>query len=348
MWPSYTHPISMLPADLRQILMLHSFLPPMEKLPVWQSRLLMNQLDTFFGGPAPKNIDQKAITFKCPAADTTCFSPQVTNIKRAKLFSPHQPKKRCMLFLHGGGWVLGSSWSHRRFCQQLAAHCQCHVLSLDYRRSPEHPFPAALHDSIDAWDWLVQHPLLGKKAGNTLAIGGDSAGGQLTALVSSKVREKPNFQLLIYPVTEQPSDSPSMSLYKNDYLLTRSLFEWFWSQYIPSPAPNAASPDQTPDSQVFDLKEIRAGFPPTLLALCEHDILFDQGLRFERHLQSCGVPVDLKIYPRMIHGFINLMGLKSSRSSALDLILRVDKMFSLTDFSILAEKNAETTPSGFP
>jgi acetyl esterase len=309
--------IRKLPQDLQQFLWFHNLLPPTERLPIWLSRLLFNQLDTLFGGPATSGISQKQVLIKRS-------QPTKSLRKSGDLTAIHyvsdQPKTRCMLFLHGGGWVLGSPWSHRRFCQWVAKRCQCHVLSLDYRRSPEHPFPAALMDAEEAWQWLTNHPLLGLKTGHTLGLAGDSAGGQLAALVSARTMTKPHFQMLIYPVTDTGTDSLSMDRYQTKYLLTKSLYIWFVSQ--------CDAQNRWPREQLSPQSHpIRGRLPPTLLALAEHDVLFDQGFVYGQTIASLGTPLELRVYPNLIHGFINLLGLTSAQTATSALLEDLETMF---------------------
>ncbi len=307
-----------LPPDLQRFLWIHNLLPPTEYLPLWLSRFLFNQLDTIFGGTAPTDISQERVFVRRSQQTKSSQKPgDLTAIHYAST----NPKSRSLLFMHGGGLALGSPWSHRRFCQWVAKQCQCHVLSLDYRRSPEHPFPAALEDAEEAWEWLSSHPLFGLKAGHTLGVAGDSAGGQLAALVSARTASKPHFQVLIYPATDTAINSPSMERFQTKSLLTKSLYVWFCSLYNPN---NRWSREQvTPQDH-----PIIGNLPPTLLALAEHDILFDQGLVYGKTLDALGIPVELRVYPKLIHGFINLLGLPSAQAAGFDLIGHMETMFT--------------------
>lgn len=207
-----------------------------------------------------------------------------------------------LLYLHGGGWVLGDLDAYDTTCRELAGGAGCIVVSADYRLAPEHRFPAAADDALMALQWVIEHGT--EIGGDTarIAVGGDSAGGNLAAVTAIAARErfpgKVRAQLLVYPVTDHYS-GPSRSMHDNGegYLLTRNDMLWFFDHYLGSDG-NARDP-RVNLSQVSKLD----GLPPALVMTAEFDPLRDEGEVYARALQQAGNSVQMSRYDGAVHGF---------------------------------------------
>ena len=211
-----------------------------------------------------------------------------------------------IIYFHGGGWVIGDLETHDALCRTLANETGAKVIAVDYRLAPEHPYPAAVEDCYAAVRWVEQQAsALGIDA-NRLAVAGDSAGGNLSAVVCQKaLREKgPQlcFQLLIYPVTDAAADTESRRLFGSGYFLETDTMNWFYDKYVPNPG-DRTQPDVSP-AQAPSLK----GLPPALVITAGFDILRDEGAAYARALQAAGVAARHVDYEGMVHGFFNMQG----------------------------------------
>ncbi|WP_342643774.1 alpha/beta hydrolase [Rhodoligotrophos ferricapiens] len=207
-----------------------------------------------------------------------------------------------LVYFHGGGWVLGNLDSHDGLCRQLAHQAGCAVISVDYRLAPEHKFPAAVEDAAAATDWIFAHAAKLKADPGRVALGGDSAGGNLaivTALQRVMTGASPVRALfLIYPATDFSFETPSQAEFAEGHLLTRANQEWFHKHYLRSDADRTdwrASPLRAPDL---------AGLPYTIVLTASHDPLRDEGEAFARRLIEAGVTVTVKRAAGQIHGFL--------------------------------------------
>ncbi|MCH2162046.1 MAG: alpha/beta hydrolase [Phycisphaerales bacterium] len=204
---------------------------------------------------------------------------------------------------HGGGWVLGDLDGFEPEARLLAAGGDCAVLAVDYRLAPEHPFPAAIEDAFAATEWASANAAsLGCDAGR-LGVAGMSAGGNLAAAVTIMARDAGipglRFQLLVYPVLDADLDRPTMHAFGEGLALERADMEWFWNQYCPDHA-------QRSDPRASPLQATTlAGLPPAYLALAALDPLLDEALDYATALQSAGVRTEIRVAPRMIHGFFS-------------------------------------------
>ena len=208
-----------------------------------------------------------------------------------------------LLYLHGGGFTIGSVESHDTVCRVLARQSGAAVLSLDYRLAPEHRFPTAVHDAWDALHWLAGEgaAALGLD-GTRLAVGGDSAGGTLAAVSAVHARDtgvKLALQLLIYPGTTDHQDTESHALYAQGPVLDKALIDWFFHHYIDSV-------DRS-DWRFAPLKSAEVeGVAPAWVGLAECDPLVDEGVMYADRLRMAGVAVDLEIYRGVVHEFIKM------------------------------------------
>jgi acetyl esterase len=209
-----------------------------------------------------------------------------------------------LVFFHGSGFVIFDLDTHDHECRLLANLGRVVVVSVDYRLAPEHKFPAAVLDCRAALDWVVEHAGgLGADA-SRLAVGGDSAGGNLAAVVAQIARDEGGppvaFQLLVYPVTDLHGAHPSRLANGSGYLLTADVMQWFESQYV-------NDDDERTDPRVSPLlAETLEGLPPALVITAEYDPLRDEGDEYAERLRAAGVPVTLSRYDGAVHGFFQL------------------------------------------
>ena len=224
-----------------------------------------------------------------------------------------------LVYFHGGGWVIGSLETHDGSCRDLANRVGCLVVSVDYRLAPEHRYPAAAEDCFAATKWVAENAAALGVDPKRIAIGGDSAGGNLTAAVALMARDRRGpalrHQLLIYPVTDADFTRASYRENAEGYLLTTKAMEWFWGHYVPDAAQRKeayASPLQAKDL---------AGLPPAFVITAEYDPLRDEGEAYATRLQEAGVRTMAKRYDGAIHGFF-AMGLLAevARSAVADAV----------------------------
>ncbi len=208
-----------------------------------------------------------------------------------------------VVYFHGGGWVIGNIETHDSICQQLSTSVPAFVVSVDYRLAPEHPFPAAVEDCVAATSWVYEHAGdLGVDA-SRLAVAGDSAGGNLAAVVSIKARDAGgppiSFQLLVYPATDLTRALPSHKDNGEGYLLTTGGMDWFLDHYLP------VSKRKDPDASPL-FADTLSGLPPALVITAEFDPLRDEGEAYADRLLESGVPARASRYKGMIHGFYSM------------------------------------------
>ncbi len=229
---------------------------------------------------------------------------EVYSHRNARLYTPPDALAPLpvLLYMHGGGWVIGSLATHDPFCRLLCDASGIKILSIDFRLAPDYPFPAGLNDTLSAWHWLVDNASEIGGDPQRLALGGDSAGGNLAAVAANRLcttvdTVQPAAQLLLYPVTDHPSAGhASYTECATGCGLEASVMQWFWDQYVSGVS--AADPNVSP----LRLKEFPS-LPPTLVATAEHDPLRDEGIAYAEKLQGAGVAVTLMHSPDMHHNF---------------------------------------------
>ncbi|MEZ5661243.1 MAG: alpha/beta hydrolase [Burkholderiaceae bacterium] len=209
-----------------------------------------------------------------------------------------------LVYYHGGGWTIGDLDTHDTLCRSLANGSGCAVVSVDYRMGPEHRFPVAVEDAMNALHWVVAQALMLGIDPSRIAVGGDSAGGNLAAVVSLLARDagKPSikFQLLIYPATDQRAGFESHRRNGEGYLLTADLMAWFRDQYH-------SSPDEYLDWRASPLlAPSHADLPPALVLTAGYDPLIDEGQAYARALSQAGTTVESICFDGQIHGFITM------------------------------------------
>ena len=220
-----------------------------------------------------------------------------------------------LVWFHGGGWVIGDLESADGTARHLTVETGCVTVSVDYRLAPETKFPGAADDCYAATVWAAGHAAEIQGDATRLAVGGDSAGGNLAAAVSLMARDRngPNiaFQLLIYPVTEHNFDTISYKDNAEGYSLTRDSMIWYWDHYL-SDASDAANPYAAP-MQASDLSQL----PPALVITAEYDPLRDEGEAYGKRLQDAGVPTTCSRYDGVIHGFYGMSAVVDKAKQAI-------------------------------
>jgi len=209
-----------------------------------------------------------------------------------------------LIYFHGGGFVAGSLESHDGLCRLFTAEGGFKVIAVDYRLAPEHPWPAAVDDAWAAVEWIEQNATtLGVDAGR-IAVGGDSAGGMLTAIVTQLAREKGGvkiaYQLLLFPNTQMGGETSSLQEFAVGYFLERRAIEYFNGLYLPSGTDRNAPKVSPLRAKSF------SGLPPAYVMLGGYDPLHDEGLAYAEKLRAAGVKVTIADYADMVHGFIYL------------------------------------------
>lgn len=208
-----------------------------------------------------------------------------------------------LVYFHGGGWVIGDLDTHDTLCRQLANGAGCAVASVDYRLGPEHRFPAAVDDCIAATRWLRRQAASLQLDGTRLAVGGDSAGGNLATVVAIAARDAGDppiaLQLLIYPATDMRRGAPSHTTNGQGYLLTRDTIAYFCAHYM-----GDASESDWRASPL--LRDDLSGLPPALLLTAGYDPLRDEGLAYAQRLSEAGNRATQICFERQIHGFITM------------------------------------------
>ncbi|GGM57619.1 alpha/beta hydrolase [Longimycelium tulufanense] len=238
--------------------------------------------------------------------DTREFSlPGPAGPLRARLYEPpgRAAQTPLLVFFHGGGWAIGSLDSHDMLGHFFAEYAGVRVLSVEYRLAPEHPFPAAVEDAQAAYRYAVAHAEeLGADPG-AIAVGGDSAGGNLAGVVAATVEPRPAFALMLYPATDATTVRPSRRLFAKGFFLGEEQIIWFRGQYVPD-----ASTYADPRFSVLRTEDL-SGFPPTYIATAGFDPLRDEGEAFAERLREVGAPVALQRQRELFHGFANLVGI---------------------------------------
>ena len=221
-----------------------------------------------------------------------------------------------LVFFHGGGWVVGDIATHDTVCRHLASRAECAVVSVDYRLAPEHKFPAAVEDCFAATKWVADNTAALGLDPARLAVGGDSAGGNLAAVVCLLARDagapRIAYQLLIYPAADAAMRHDSIARFAEGYVLTRSTMRWFYEQYLRMPGDAAdwrVSPLAAPDL---------SGLPPAYVLTAGYDPLCDEGDEYAARLAAAGVMVEHRRFSGQIHGFVTNGKIIRAADGALD------------------------------
>jgi len=271
--------------------------PPLASFSPAEARIGAAKRFKAFGGESEALARVEEVLIPGPAGDL-----------RARLYASERGGLRpALIYFHGGGWVIGSVETHDPICRSLAKESGAVVISVDYRLAPEHKFPAAVEDAHAAAKWVCSNAQrLGIDA-SRIVISGDSAGGNLAAVVALRCRDDGGpvlaAQVMIYPVTDVGlSETASYRELSEGYFLGRDEMAWFVGHYLPSPEA-ARNPEASP---LIATK--LSGLPPALVITAEFDPLRDEGEAYAERLRQAGVPVTLTRYPGMIHGFFVMRG----------------------------------------
>ena len=257
-----------------------------------EMRTVLEQMQQYsLKGPEVGSVEE------CVIPSPHCHIP-------VRIYRPEAPPKALIVYFHGGGWTIGSLDSSDESLRRLTLISQCAIASVDYRLAPEHPFPAAVVDAVEASRWALDRveSIAGAKV--PVVVAGDSAGGNLSAVVSRILAEenkeqKLAAQILIYPSTDGNIDAPNLSRFVPPFL-TREEIAWFFDQYIPDPS-------QRNDPRFAPLHAPRVdGLPPALILTAECDLLCEEAEAYAKRLQSEGVYVRTKRFDGGIHGFFNM------------------------------------------
>ncbi len=220
-----------------------------------------------------------------------------------------------LVFYHGGGWSLGDLDTYDALCRLTCRDAGVHVLAVDYRLAPEHPAPAALDDAYAAFVWAHEHGAELGAAPGRVAVGGDSAGGNLAAVVSQLARDAggpaPILQWLLYPRTDFTAQTRSLGLFARGFLLTKRDMDFFESQLLRGSGLDKTDPRVSPA-----LAASLAGLAPALIAVGGFDPLRDEGESYAAALREAGTAVDLRAFGSLIHGFANLFPLGGGSATA--------------------------------
>ena len=221
-----------------------------------------------------------------------------------------------LIYFHGGGFVLGNVEICDAFCRSVSNRSGCVVISVNYQKAPEHKYPIPLEDCYGATEWVFDWAESLKLDANRIGVIGDSAGANLAAAVTLKARDEngPNigWQMLAYPCLRYTWDSPSAIEHANGYTLERAGVEYFWNHYVRSAADAndcLCAPLEAPSHALL---------PPAMIVCAQYDPLLDDGVEYAAKLKAAGVPIRLRVYQGMSHGFLWMGGVVDRTSEALD------------------------------
>ena len=224
-------------------------------------------------------------------------------------------KLPAVIYLHGGGWVLGDRDTHARLMRDLTEETQAAFVFVNYTPSPEARFPTAIEQGYAVAKWVAERGAEANLDGKRMAVAGDSVGGQLTAAVTLLARQRggPKFirQLLFYPVTDAKCDTPSYQQFADGPWLTKKAMQWFWGNYL---ADDAQANDVLASPLRASIDQLR-GLPPALIITDENDVLRDEGEAYARKLELAGVHAVATRYLATIHDFVMLNGLAQTNAT---------------------------------
>jgi acetyl esterase len=246
---------------------------------------------------------------------------------KARILVPTDSPRAVFIYYHGGGWVIGGNIDEfDTLGRKLAARTNSAVVLVDYRLAPEHRYPVAVDDSYAALEWVHDHRQEIAGGDVPIIVGGDSAGGNLSAIMTQRSRDRGGppiaFQALVYPVTDADLDNASYRAAENQLMLTRDSMIWFWDHYLPDEARRSetdASPLQAEDF---------SGLPPAIVLTAEYDVLRDEGEAYADRLAEAGVPVDRHRHPGQMHGFFTLLMVPGHEEAIEQIATSLDKNLS--------------------
>jgi acetyl esterase len=278
--------------------------PPLQEQSVAQARAFHDQDAAALNGEAVAVAD---------VADRTVPGP--AGALPVRVYTPEgEAPFPIVVFFHGGGWVVGTLDSYDPLCRALAAATPAVVVSVDYRLAPEHRWPAAVEDAYAATLWASRNAAALGGAQHRLAVAGDSAGGNLAAVVALGARDRGGpaiaFQLLVYPALDAAGDTASWREHADGFQLTAAGMRWYWDHYLGGA--DGTAPDASPLRAAF-----LGGLPPALVVGAEHDILRDEGEAYAARLREAGVEATATRQEGMVHGFLRWRAVTPTAEDAL-------------------------------
>jgi acetyl esterase len=263
--------------------------------------------------------DQDAAALNGPPAPVAAVGDRVVPGPAGELpvrvYTPEgEPPFPIVVWFHGGGWVVGTLDTYDPLCRALAAAVPAVVVSVGYRLAPEHPWPAAVEDAYAATLWASRNAAGLGGTQDRLAVAGDSAGGNLAAVVALGSRDRGGpaiaFQLLVYPALDAAADTASWRDHAEGFHLTAAGMRWYWDHYLGGA--DGQAPDASPLRAAF-----LGGLPPALVIVAEHDVLRDEGEAYAARLAGAGVAATATRYPGMVHGFFRWRAVTATADTAL-------------------------------
>lgn len=278
--------------------------PPVETLPITRGRKQIVSSAALAGGSQPIGaVTDRTIDGPGGKLSLRFYTPKGMRGAAPALF-----------FIHGGGWIYGDLESHDAACRFLAEEAQVRVIAIDYRLAPEAPFPSGHDDCLTAWKWIVDNAQGLGIDPHRLAIGGDSAGGNMAAVISqTAVREgfhAPTFQLLLYPKTDFVVERPSYTSFANGFFLTKGFMDLATENYL-------LGDEDLADPRLSPLRNDVAGVAPAYVVTAGFDPLLDEGKEYADKLRDAGVSVEYRCEETLIHGFANLVAVGSKAPQAM-------------------------------
>lgn len=290
-------------------------IPSLSSLPVVEARRLSREMARKLSGPTINVATVRNFTVPITEAEI----PVRTYVNSTRSVLP------ALVYFHGGGWVLGDLDGVDWICRSLAVATECVVFSVDYRLAPENKFPTPVEDCYQVTKWLVENASAKGVDPNRVAVGGDSAGGNLATVVCLMARDRGGppliYQLLIYPITNHAFNTQSYKECANGYYLTTEDMKWFWSHYLREQT-HGGNPYASP----FEAKNL-SGIPPALIITAGFDPLRDEGEAYAARLQGAGVSTRLIRYDSMVHGFLDFTDLKQTKAAIDETALELRKAF---------------------
>lgn len=245
-----------------------------------------------------------------------------------RVLVPDTPPRAVIVYYHGGGWVIGDIDQYDNLGRQLANRTGCAVVLVNYRKAPEHRYPAAVDDSWQALTWAADHIETIAAARVPLIVAGDSAGGNLSAVMARRARDRSgpaiDLQVLVYPVTNDDLDTESYLAPDNQLLLSRDSMIWFWNHYVEQA--RRQEPDVSPLRET-DL----SGLAPAVVITAEHDPLRSEGEAYADALAAAGVPVSRRMFPGQMHGFFSMVNILPGSAAGIDhVVTEIDRHLTAT------------------
>jgi acetyl esterase len=276
---------------------------PLHEMTPEEARAMGGALGDLYGkGPEMARVEDVVIQ----AADGGSFG--------ARVLAPVEDPRAVIVYYHGGGWVIGALDEFDTLGRTLAHRTGCTVVLVDYRLAPEHRYPVAARDAYDALCWAAA-----KEPDLPIIVAGDSAGGNLSAVVAQRGRDEGGpaiaLQVLVYPVTDHDLDNASYTDPANQLMLSRDSMIWFWDHYAPDPATRANA-----DASPLRARDL-SGLPPAVVLTAEHDVLRDEGEAYARRLREAGVPVLFKRFEGQMHAFFTMVNVLPGSAAAIAMVV---------------------------